>query len=168
MTIENEITAPPAIVGFTESGDRFEVEPTMTLSQLRALLQDAAAYERARRAAVVYAAPEAPATAPLTATQTLAAIDVRIPAAPVALGVTEPAEHRRTLAEWLGLLGLAVAGSAFTAMAVLAVTGGPGIVESGITAVGGLAVSLGAAVASSNTDDRNQAQAWAQWTEAHR
>lgn len=52
-------------------------------------------------------------------------------------------------------------------MAALAVAGGPGIVDAGITAVGGLALSVGAAVASSNTDDRNQAQAWTQWQETH-
>jgi len=167
MTIEHEITAPPAIVGFTESGDRFEVEPTMTLTQLRALLQDAAALERARRPVVLYAAPEAPAAVPLTATQTLVALGVHVSAAPVVLDVAEPEERRRTLAEWLGSVGLAVSGGALTTMAVLAVTGGPGIVDAGITAVGGLAVSLGAAVASSNADDRAQAQAWTTWQEAH-
>jgi len=168
MTTENEITAPPALVGFTETGDRFEVEPTMTLSQLRALLQDAAAYERAQRPVVLHTVTEAPATAPQTATQTLAAIDVRVPAAPVLAAVAEPEERRRTLAEWLGLLGVAVAGGGFTTLLGLAVAGGPGIVDAGVTAVAGLAVSVGAAVSSSNSDDKRQAQAWTAWKAAGR
>jgi hypothetical protein len=132
-------------------------EPRLSLSELQNLLRAAADIERARRPVVVYAA-----------TQTLAAIDVRVPAPPVALDVAEHPERRRTLAEWLGLLGLAVAGGAFTTMTALALAGGPGIAEAGITAVGGLAVSLGGAIASSNAADRHQAQAWTQWTEAHR
>lgn len=167
MTIEPEITAPPALVGYTETGQPFEVEPTMTISQLRALLQDAAAYERARRPVVIHTAPDAPATAPLTTAQTLAAIAAPTAHAPVALAVVEPQERRRTLAEWLGLLGVAVAGGSFTTMTALAVAGGPGIADAGITAVGGLLVSLGAAVASSNADDRNQAQAWETWKQVH-
>lgn len=144
-----------------------EAEPRLSLSELQSLLRAAAEVERARRPVVLYAAPDAPATVPVTATQTLATLDSAAPALPVALDVTEPQERRRTLAEWLGLLGLAVAGGGLATMTALAVASGPGIADAGITGVAGLLVSLGAAVSSSNADDRNQAQDWTAWQETH-
>lgn len=71
-----------------------EPEPTFTLSQLRGLLREATAYERATNPApiVVHANP-APATAPQTAAH--GGIDVRVPAAPVTAAQTAHAPSER-------------------------------------------------------------------------
>jgi hypothetical protein len=56
---------PTPITGVITTDTDPTDEPSLTLTQLRALLRDAAAYERAQRPVVLHQAPEtAPATAP--------------------------------------------------------------------------------------------------------
>jgi|SRR5579859_1338077 len=79
----------PQIIPRGEQTAVAEPEPSFTLSQLRGLLREATAYERAANPApIVLHANAAPATAPQTAAHD--GIDVRVPAPPV---TTAPAAH---------------------------------------------------------------------------
>lgn len=135
--------------------------PTLTLDQVRALLQDATAYAAATRPVVLHAPAPAPQTHP--------GITVTVPAAQPAPGAAAAPDKRRyTLPELLAAAGLAVAGVSTATLAGLAVTGSGGMADAGIAAVAGLLTAGGAAVAGTRDDDQAQAQAWAAWTETHR
>lgn len=134
-----------------------EAEPTLTLTQLTALLREAAAYERAQRPIVLHT-PTAPATNPYAAPTVHPGITIPLPAAPTTTTAQGP-ERRFTLAELVGWCGVGVAGTGIATMLALAL-GSPDIATAGIATVAGLATSLGAAVASTQHDDQAQAQDW--------
>jgi hypothetical protein len=143
-----------------------EAEPTLTLTQLTALLREAAAYERAQRPVILHT-PAEPVTAPQTAPVAHPGVAIPVPAAPVATVTDQAPERRFTLAELVGWCGLGVAGSGIATMLALAFAGSPDIATAGIATVAGFATSLGAAVATTNSDDKNQAQAWETWKATH-
>lgn len=127
-----------------------EPEPTLTLSQVRALLADAAAFERASRPIVLHT-PAQPVTAAQSAPQP---VPVSVPAAPL----TGPVRVSR-----LFLRSEVVAYSALYTGAGAAVTGmvrlfADSPMVDGLACVGGLLVSLGAAVAANRAHDRHHAE----------
>lgn len=91
-------------------------EPSLTLTQVRALLADATAYERAQRPLVLHA-PAEPATAPQAAVH--AGVDVHVPAAP-----TAAVERRSDRNPW-PLVFMVSACSGLGAVLVTAVTNSP-------------------------------------------
>ena len=70
-----------------------EAEPRLTLSQLQALLREAAAYERAQRPVVLHGPHPYPAPAHQAAPATHPGIDVRIPGPPAAPVAAQPGER---------------------------------------------------------------------------
>ena len=94
-------------------------EPKLTLTQLRGLLQDAAALERAQRP-IVLNTSSAPTTAPQAGGH--GGIDVRVPAPPVTTAATPHAPKERNvwpLAFTASLVGVV------TSAAAAAATGSP-------------------------------------------
>lgn len=91
-------------------------EPSLTLTQVRALLADATAYERAQRPLVLHA-PAEPATATQAALH--AGVDVHVPAAP-----TAAVERRSDRNPW-PLVFMVSACSGLGAVLVTAVTNSP-------------------------------------------
>ena len=145
-------------------------EPRFSVSELRALLQDATAYAAAQRPIVLHA-PAEPARATLAGNLPAsvgpaghAGITVAVPAAPT----EETPERRYSIHELVGHCGMAVAGTGFITAILLAVAGSPDIPTAAVAGVAGLAVSFGAAVTGTNADDRAQAASWSKWQEAHR
>jgi len=90
-----------------------EPEPRLSLSELRALLADAAALERAQRPIVMQ-----PAT--LTATAPHPGIDIRIPATPVA-----PAAARPSGRSWWPIVFIVSGCTGMGSAAVVSATGSP-------------------------------------------
>ncbi|MBR7832460.1 hypothetical protein KDL01_04280 [Actinospica durhamensis] len=138
-------------------------EPTLTISELRALLRDATAYAAAQRPIVLHA-PAEPVTATQTAPAGHAGITVAVPAA---TAIQDAPERRYSIHELVGHCGMAVAGTGFITAILLAVAGSPDITTAAVAGVAGLAVSFGAAVTGTNADDRAQAASWAKRQETH-
>lgn len=112
----NEITtrADALPVNFAES---VESDPAITISQLTALLNAAAALERAQRPIVLHSAPQ-PAT---TAQAAPAGADVYVPmppAPPAVQAPQRPSEHNA----WPGIFAVSMA-AAITSAAAAAATG---------------------------------------------
>jgi hypothetical protein len=130
------------------------VEPSLTLSQLSALLRDAAALERAQRP-IILTGPAQPVSAPQTAGHP--GINVTIPDA--AAPAPEPSARRTfTRAELFGWCGIWTGASAAGGIVADAITGSA-YVTLGAILTSGLLVSFGAAIVSNHDDDRRQAAA---------
>jgi len=91
MTIQDTTLVEITDVWPSSRPDAGTAEPKLTLSQVQALLREAAAYERAQRPIVLHTG-SAPVTAPQTAVEGHDGINVTVPAAPVA-----PALHKTPL-----------------------------------------------------------------------
>lgn len=129
-------------------------QPTLTLEQVRALLQDATAYAAATRPVVLHT-PAEPATAPQTAHP---GITVTIPAATAEQTPPAPARRLYTRPELVFAAGVTSAVSTLAAGIAAAVTASP--VPLAVAAVAGIGASVGAAVAMTGDDDRAQLRAW--------
>lgn len=119
-------------------------EPTLTLTQVRALLADATAYERAQRPLIIRPAAE-PSTAPCSAP-----VAVSIPGAPL-----DGPRHVSRLflrSEVVGYSG--ISGGATAAVIGIASLFTTSPIVWGIGALAGLLVSFGAAIAANHAHDQ--------------
>lgn len=141
----------------TTRADLAETEPSLTVSQLRALLQDTAALAATQRLIVLHA-PAEPATAVHTAAAGHPGIAVTYPAAAVEQAQPAPLRRLYTRPEVVFAAGVTSAISTLAAGIASAVTASP--VPLAAAAVVGIGASVGAAVVMTHDDDRAQLRAW--------
>ncbi|HTJ71443.1 MAG TPA: hypothetical protein VL551_28130 [Actinospica sp.] len=138
-----EIEIRPSTTGTTTSS-----EPTLTLSQVRALLADAAAYERAQRPIILHT-PAQPLSAPHSAPQP---VPVSVPAAPLSGPVRVSRLFLRS--EVVGYSGISAGATAAVCGIASVFTTSPMVW--GVGALAGMLVSFGGAVAANHGHDRLQ------------
>jgi hypothetical protein len=126
-------------------------EPTLTVSELRGLLQDATALAAAQRPIVLH-----PAAEPATAAHP--GVTVTYPATTVEQAPPAPSRRLYTRPEVVFAAGVTSAISTLAAGIASAVTASPAPLA--IAAVVGIGASVGAAVVMTGDDDRAQLRAW--------
>lgn len=145
--------ARPAVV--VDSGQG--AEPVLSVSQVTELLRAAADLERARRPIVLHTGAE-PVPAPHAAPAPHPGISVTVPAATLDLTPPAPARRLFTRAEMVFACGVTSALSTVAGGIAAALVHSPAPLAA--ASVGGLLASLGAAVAITGDDDRDQLRAW--------
>lgn len=135
-------------------------EPSLTVSQLRGLLQDAAALAATQRPIVLHAPAEA-APAPQTALAGHPGITVTYPATTTEQLQPAPTRRLYTRPELVFAAGVTSAVSTLAAGIASAVTASP--VPLAAAAVVGIGASVGAAVVMTGDDDREQLKNWREY-----
>ena len=126
-------------------------EPRLSLTELRQLLREATAYERAQRPIVLHG-PEQPARAPQTTVAGHEGIDVTVPAAPEAPALRKsPLRRLYTGAEAAYMVCAAVLGTGAVS-GIAELLGGP--IAAGAVPVAGALGCLGFAAAMNRDEDR--------------